>query len=407
MARCLAASAMGSWFYELFGEEEACCTDGPTSEAYEATRCLFRLEAGAVGPAGGDVLVAPNGRRFFPGAFESPQLAELRGRIAAGIGEGGQPLQLVNIEGEARGLHVQASAGGAVFQVASQFNCLEFVDASLTPEHGVTRYLFDKSQGPACALACAASTVWRNYFLPVEPEGTGHRGQRAACQLNCLRDVQALLGEGLVDVRNGYTSSSCLERLAERVGALSEDGKDEVRAALRIGVQWNAEVTDMRVEHQKNPATNKWEKATTRCDPVTQVFCSALSIHPSAAPLWEPLARLVLDAAYEATLAVAALNLQRGASRDVYLTLLGAANFHNKPEWIEGAIRRALEVHRQSGLRVHIVHFSSSSPQVGAYHALAAEWNARVAGSPDGAGLGPSSVGAPTAKGKGKATFAR
>ena len=36
------------------------------------------------------------------------------------------------------------------------------------PEDGVTIYSADPTQGPACALACAAGSVYRNYFCPRE-----------------------------------------------------------------------------------------------------------------------------------------------------------------------------------------------------------------------------------------------
>jgi hypothetical protein len=36
------------------------------------------------------------------------------------------------------------------------------------PEDGVTVYAADPTQGPACALACAAGSVYRNYFCPRE-----------------------------------------------------------------------------------------------------------------------------------------------------------------------------------------------------------------------------------------------
>lgn len=51
---------------------------------------------------------------------------------------------------------------------------------------------------------------------------------------------------------------------------------------------------------------------------VTQAFCSALPIaylHDLQDAPWEPLARLVLDAAYEATLAAAAITAARTGNR--------------------------------------------------------------------------------------------
>lgn len=387
---------MGSWFYDLFGEEERCSESEATSEAYEATRALFQLEEDG---ERGDVLIAPNGRRFHPGRFEAPSLAELRQQVASNLRDLGETtLKVTNIIGNVRELHVQPEAAGAAFQVASQLNTLEFVDSAITPEHGVTRYLFDKSQGPACAQACAASTVWRNYFMPMDSGSTELRGQRSGCQVNCLRDVQSILGEGLVDVHNGYTSSTCLEALSEKVQGLSEEDRDMIRAALHVGVQWDAEVTDQRIEHKKNTESKNWERIGTAVSPVTQIFCSALSMHTLTAESWRPLAQLMLEAAYEATLAVAARNLARGKSHNVYLTQLGGANFHNKPEWIESAIRRALYLYRSSRLHVHIVHFSSSHPQMQAYIRLAAEWGPIVESVE---GTGGSNVPEGRSKGKG------
>ena len=52
--------------HDLFGAEEG---------DYETTQQLFVEE--------GDELIAPNGRRFRPGALETPSLAAPRGRAAA------------------------------------------------------------------------------------------------------------------------------------------------------------------------------------------------------------------------------------------------------------------------------------------------------------------------------------
>lgn len=337
---------------------------------------------------GGDLLVAPNGRRFIPGRFETPSVAELRCKgLSRSVGE----LEVLNIQGDVRDLHAKPEAAGATFQVASQFNCLEFIDASVTPESGVTRYIFDKTQGPACALACAASTVWRNYFLPLG----GARGQRSDSQLNCLADVQALLG--VLEVRNGYTFCGALDELSRKIG---ECDRDVLRAALRIGVQWDAEVTDPYYEFRKNPDTSKWEKACAPAGPVTQVFASALCVNPLQTEAWRPLAEIVLEGAYEATLAIAEQNWLRGGSRDVYLTHLGGNNFHNDHEWIERAMRRAFELYRQSGLRVFIV---SRGEIMGRYRSLAAEYRApELEANVASVKMGGKGSAPPPSKGKGK-----
>jgi hypothetical protein len=61
------------------------------------------------------------------------------------------------------------------------------VGPSVTPEDGVTRYECDRTQGPACAIAAGAATIYRNYFAPV---GSGH-GQTKD------RQIDALAGLGL------------------------------------------------------------------------------------------------------------------------------------------------------------------------------------------------------------------
>ena len=86
-------------------------------------------------------------------------------------------------------MHQASEYSGALFQVASQFNALEMTGFEVTPEHGVTRYMHDRTQGPACAIAAGAATIYRNYFVPL----AGGVGQTAQRQLNglarCLKQV--------------------------------------------------------------------------------------------------------------------------------------------------------------------------------------------------------------------------
>lgn len=327
--------------------------------------------------AGEEILTAPNGRSFRPGRFETPNLSELRLRLSEqSLSSSSATLEVRNIVSDVRACLVQPEAALSVVQVASQFNCLEFVHRGVTPEFGVYCYQFDKTQGPACALACAASTVWRNYFLPLGQGG--QRGQRADQQLNCLEDVQAILGKYLLEVTNGYTSSIDIGRLDAVVRAMSETDRDSLRAALRIGIQWNAEVTLPRVEYKKNPTTGRWENLEFQCGPITQAFCSALSVPFAEKASWASIAQVILEAAYEATLLVAAINARRGGSPDVYLTLLGGGAFGNEPDWIEAAIRRALKLFRHEPLRVFIVHFNERTPWMGNYRKLVEDWSSET-----------------------------
>ena len=57
------------------------------------------------------------------------------------------------------------NAKNVVFQAASQFNLLEMIGPNKTPEHGITNYHRDNSQGPRVALASPAGTFFRNYLI--------------------------------------------------------------------------------------------------------------------------------------------------------------------------------------------------------------------------------------------------
>lgn len=99
---------------------------------------------------------------------------------------------------------------------------------------------------------------------------------------------------------------------------------------------------------------------------VSQAYCSALPVayshHP--APLWAAFARLVLEAAYEATICTAVLNAMSHGSNRVFLTLLGGGAFGNETAWIIGGIQRALHLYKHVDLDVAIVSYGSSNPYI-------------------------------------------
>jgi hypothetical protein len=77
---------------------------------------------------------------------------------------------------------------------------------------------------------------------------------------------------------------------------------------------------------------------------------------PVEASAWEPLARLVLNAAYEGTLAAAALAAATSGNRTVCLTSVGSGAFGNPRSWILNAMRRAVDWHRTAGLDIRVVN---------------------------------------------------
>lgn len=284
-----------------------------------------------------------NGRRMRCGRLELASLGELRTRVAQlGGGAGGARTRLSERVGNVRVLHARPTSAGALFQVASQFNLLEMVGPSRTPEEGVTIYQYDPTQGPACAIAAAAGLIYRNYFVPVD----GEPGQRADRQLDALADLGAAWGNTgqLWQMRNGYAlpSPAGLAEIDARLAVASAAELDAWRALLRVGLQWDTEVTLPGAGHT-----------------VQQAYCSALPVAYSGLPraAWARFARLVLEAAYEATFAAAVLNAAERGDRRLYLTLLGGGAFGNDTAWIIAALDRALALYRDAGLDVAVVSY--------------------------------------------------
>jgi hypothetical protein len=218
------------WFEELTGFRE---------HDYVQTQSRLRVE--------GDELVSTdNHARYGIGTLSMPTLAELCSRVA--IPNRGRTA-VECIVGHARALHADPELRGALFQVASQFNLLEMTGPSVTPEHGVTRYAGDPTQGPACAMAAGAATIYRNYFAPVD----GESGQTRERQIDALSPMgealSSTLGRPVSDLwtmSNGYAlcTQSGLDAIAGLLAGCTDEERDELRGRLAIGVHRDVEVTD-------------------------------------------------------------------------------------------------------------------------------------------------------------------
>ena len=220
-----------------------------------------------------------NGRGFGIGTFELASLASLRDRVRTSRGPD-SPLRVVNISGDVRAMHAMPEHAGAVFQVASQFNMLEMAGPDVTPEGGVSGDAHDRTQGPACALAAGAATIYRNYFVPVG----GNIGQTRRHQLDGLAELGAALGlppAQLWTMRNGYAlcTRKSLAVINTHLAGLAAQDRDTLRGLLRVGLHSDVEVTD--ATGHRPPAPNS--------DPGV-LLGAAGGLHPGAgspvAPTW-------------------------------------------------------------------------------------------------------------------------
>jgi hypothetical protein len=288
-----------------------------------------------------------NGNILTYGRLEIPSLKELRERVRDNKPKTGK-LSVREVVADVQSLHTNEANAGALFQVASQFNLLEMVSPNRTPEHGIKIYERDRTQGPACAVAAGAGTIYRNYFVPVN----GQIGQSATNQIDCLADLGAALGNSqnrLWKMKNGYALASHkgLMEIRDKLQVSTEHELDRLRELLRIGIQWNTQVTLQNCQHT-----------------VSQIYCSALPVaySPLPAHLWEKFARLILEASYEATICTAILNARNNGNDRLFLTLLGGGAFGNATDWIVDGIDRALRLYRDIDLDIAIVSYGSSKP---------------------------------------------
>lgn len=308
-----------TWFRELMGF---------TEESPEQVRSLLQRE-------GQLIRSTVNGAEVGTGWLEVPRLDALRA-LDRELPHT-PPSRVREVVGDVRHFHRDRANAGALFQAASQFNLLEMTSPHVTPEAGVGIYSHDHTQGPTCAIACGGGTILRNYYAPV---GNGI-GQTADRQIDALADLEAELGSGHWEMRNGYAlaTEAGLRAITERLEGADEAERERLKGLLRIGVQHQVPV--LGTGHA-----------------VTQVYGSALPVAygAPAASLWEPFARLILEASYEATLRLARI----WQAEPVYLTLLGGGVFGNDNAWIADAMVAAVE--RVGGLDVRIVSYGGPHP---------------------------------------------
>jgi hypothetical protein len=278
--------------------------------------------------AAGAAALAAAGHMWHAGRFEPVSIGELRHRVRRrAAGAGGAGVRLWVLEGASPVTDIgslQATSGSAgLFQVASQFNCLESPGPYLTP---VASYFGDPTQGPRASISAFPATLLRHYAAP-GPGGERFVQERDGRQIELLADA---CGPGAA--RNGYFTGAGIAAPASLVGAL-EDRFDAIRVGVHddvqvvLGADWDGAVED---------------SARRR---IAQVFTSTVAgggyggERYLGASAFRAACRQLLRAAYLGTLLAAAW---LGRTR-VALTLIGGGVFRNPVPLIWDAIRWALE----------------------------------------------------------------
>jgi hypothetical protein len=331
-ATLLNKQGMGTWFQTLFGSHEY--------NSMTRTQQSFTIS--------GTQLIAENKQVFEMGTFTTPTVKQLVD-WAEKLPTTNSPLLLHFVQGDVSELQADPKNNGAMFQVASQFNCLEFVGPSVTPEQGIGVYAGDHTQGPACSIGAAAGTLYRNYFVPMP---SGKVGQSEHEQINNLAGIKAEFKEWFDDT-GGYTIASAATMQAMNT-ELSAMEREPLMLKLRVGLHLGTQVTSS--SWGKNVLDDKQQR-------VSQLFGSACSVTYSNldTEIWRPFASMIQDGCYLATVAAALLNRAKFpdlvGSNKLYLTMVGGGAFGNDQQWILDAMHSALFKYRDTGLEVYIVYY--------------------------------------------------
>lgn len=340
----------GKWFDALFGfsdrTPDRLALNG--DDALERNKSNFQYD-----PSTGVLRSRSVRAEWHAGRFTTKRLFDLRTHRGADT-RGKTKVRFVTEDVAI--LHGDPEYAGAVFLASSNLDCLqhEALNFSVTRASGVAEYVYQRTQGAACAISCAPGTIVRNYFAHDTEVNT------LSAVIERLSGGAAAEKRQLLDVIHGSayaTDAADLHALSTKTDGLSDDEREATMGLLEVGIQEDTEVTCAKLD-----ANGNWYRVV-RKDPalrVTQVLAGALQIAEDTAVQWRSLASLVFEAAYEATLHVAGAN---NANQTVVLTALCG---EHAPRWLAeataAALGRALAKFQHAGLDVVI-----NEPRQGVY----------------------------------------
>ncbi|MEO8218140.1 MAG: hypothetical protein ABI718_13760 [Acidobacteriota bacterium] len=255
------------------------------------------------------------------GNFETPSIAELRSRIE-GPGSAKATLRLSVLLGRSPFTDVatlQAHASErSIFQVASQFNCLESPGAHrIVP---VREYFDDPTQGPRASIAAFPATLLRHYQAR-RSDGSRFTQKTNGEQIDLLADACG----GRV-TRNGYLTGENLD--PERLLQSLTTNFHQIRLGVHSEVEPAASGAGLRGDARPHAAST-----------ITQIFTSTVAGGSYGGDRhlgghFPEISRQLLRAAYLGTF-LAAVSLPRAC---VVATLVGGGVFRNDLAEIWNAI---------------------------------------------------------------------
>jgi nicotinic acid mononucleotide adenylyltransferase len=297
--------------------------------------------------------------RFDIGKTSSPSIKELKEMLKTlnkFIDK--YPIKYEVIVGNVINLHHDVKNNGSVFQAASQFNLLEMPSSEVSPDEGITDYILDKTQGPACAMSCPGAILYRNYFMRhdssnIKDDGE-FIGQLRGHQINMLKEIENYnKDKNYWHFENGYIMphKDNIDGMSKLGEILKNDDMFELyKDMLRVGIQWNTQVWNTKIK-------------------VCQIYVSGIPISYMSDKFKNILlkdkikkenfiyfCKFILYCAMEATiLASIILSQERKERVKLYLTNVGCGVFGNNDEWLKKILIILLKEYKEYPLDVYMV----------------------------------------------------
>jgi hypothetical protein len=250
-----------------------------------------------------------------------------------------------HIVGDIVELQINKNNNEAIFQVASQLNCLEMLNPDVSPLDGITNYYQDNTQGPKAVLCTPYALAWRNYL---------YKDYLLESQIDLSSNLLSYFKSLNINinwrVKNGYLfiDKSNLLLINEILSVPLH--YNNAKEFITVGFHSSIPVVIDRVEYNY----------------VNHIFCSGipLSYYPNTginSDLWDLLSLLLLEIQYELTMMLAIYkNLKNNTNKPLYLTKIGVGAFGMKQSILIQAIKNAYKNIKslKYKLDIRLVHYN-------------------------------------------------
>ncbi|OHS92869.1 hypothetical protein TRFO_12239 [Tritrichomonas foetus] len=267
---------------------------------------------------------------------------------------------------------------GATFQVASNFNCLEFSSSldSQIASLGVTNYAFNVTQGPSAAISTAAGAIYRNYFI--NHESSSRNIKNEVNNTHFHKSESNHQNNNLNEIGQFGKQINLLQNTPLNViqGRPRIENKHEIERLKSLHFDWQNLNNYFIGNHQhlevcltRGDTPNTYKNVTDK-QIVHQVYAAAFNFYDCVIPhnFAFEISRSLLHSEYVSTILAAWKNSNEfpksEGSHICFLTLLGGGVFLNPPEVVAPAIAMCEEVIAESGLDVNLVCFDDDTFKV-------------------------------------------